>query len=549
MIYTTRKMPSTTQYALVTFGNFQRQGSLQDFHHESKWTSLPTISPPPKKHFEPQKMNTWFGIDNILRRNNSDYHKIGELIHKVNQTGSLSHVNVFNSSSEDEGEDQDDDKMKAKGSDNVTYVHPYESQDPGKDSKELKVQFVLDCDLKNGGHKGHKAHDHDSDNETYSEKKFRKRKPTTTPDPMFNPMFHVTESSVKQNTVQYANYANNVHSVFNFQRVPIKQVTKPTKPPPKYMYPLSDDSDQYYRPTRHTRKASSTTTTRKTTSTSTTTTKKPRVKNVYVDPPLVAEVSDVFENMYNYFEDAFTTKVKTGPKTPTISKKPTPTKNTNMPQQRRKKPKSQVPSRRKDRRRNGQYNRDRNRRRRPITKRSTIPNVITPPTYSQTYPPTYPPPPAAYPQPYPQLYPSVIASPFPPPVYPQMHPFPHIPQVVPQVKQQAFDATSAPNYRYTQDYSGQNAQKLTTNIQVTSQYVGKEPPTQPPANPDSESSEYGDALYDDDYSDEDYNREGEESEEDESEEEDDDFGLSFVSANCFLFISFHFFSAVKLCAE
>lgn len=206
------------------------------------------------------------------------------------------------------------------------------------------------------------------------------------PDPTL-----LTSSSVKKVPISYPFFPTNS---FN-QRVT-------TRPPLRLTY--TQNGVVYYDPTKAPANKVITTT-------------KPRIKHVYVDPPIVSEISDTFENVYNLFENALTTKVKVKPQNGKVAKK------------------------------------------RPI-KRSTVENVITAPTV-------------------------------------------------------------APYYRYTQ--SGvQNGQKLTTNIHVTSEYVGKDPELenikhQHQNDVSSGSDSYGDG-FDSEYDDDD----DDESEDDNRDDDDDD---------------------------
>lgn len=93
-----------------------------------------------------------FGINSILGRNVSDLVKLNQIITKVNKTGNLSRVKVLNSANRINSGQQPAQLLRQQPAQkNVTYVEPYESYDKEKDSKELKVQFVLDCDLKKDG--------------------------------------------------------------------------------------------------------------------------------------------------------------------------------------------------------------------------------------------------------------------------------------------------------------------------------------------------------------------------------------------------------------
>lgn len=330
---TTTKRPSPTPaVVLVTIKDFQPQQSYKKFNLNIQSTPLPVFNPQTNKQSittakqskRPQKVENFLGIGNILQQQHStDVQKLDQIIEKLNRTGSLSRVNV-----------QKPIRIATKAA--------IPNVDQQKDSKELKVQFVLDCGLKDMAETATK-----------------------------NPLLPVYQKKVP---IQYPSYPS---SVFN-RRIP-------TKVP-------SQKGVVYYIPPVKV----------------TTTTAKPRIKHVYVDPPLVGEISDTFENVYNYFENALTTKVKVKPSEKKAKKRP--------------------------------------------IKRSTVGNRITAPT-------------------------------------------------------------EAPNYRYTQSYGGQNGQKLTTNIHVTSEYVGQEPSTE--RSPDNEES-YASGPFSDEYDSGSY-------EDDDDDRDDDDY--------------------------
>lgn len=343
----------------------------------------------------PQVFSQFLGIDNILQQNRSDGEKLDEIMHKLNETGALTKVNVFNISTSTMKIRRKTTPMPLSTlrSKNVTYIRPYEQNDHQKDSKELKVQFVLDCDLK------------DSMN---SESNVRK------------PVYQQSQATqyispvpvVKKHPIQYPNF----DAVFN-QRFPIK------------------NSNQlfYYQPTRvpntvpkkPTKKIVNKVTTEKT-----------RVKNVYVDPPAVAAISNAFENVYNYFEEALTTNV--------VQKKPREKKRA---------------VKQKKIRATGQG-------RIPIRKRSTVSDRIA-------------------------------------------------------------ATTNKPEYRYTKSQTTGANQKLTTQIHVTSEYLGKEPeiaekPTDSESD-ESDSVDYGsEEEYDDEREDED-----EDDYDDGGEDDDGDYDFAF----------------------
>lgn len=146
---------------------------------------------------------------------------------------------------------------------NVTYAQLFEQHDHQKDSKELKVQFVLDCDLKDSMQSG---------------SGLNIRKPT------------VSKNSVPavKRPVYYPNYQNsfnqrfptkNTYGLLPNRRPSVVYPTKKPQPKPPIKGVLPTPSTQ-----------------------------KPKV--VYVDPPGIAVISNALENVYNYFEDALTSKEK-----------------------------------------------------------------------------------------------------------------------------------------------------------------------------------------------------------------------------------------------
>lgn len=354
----------------MTIKDFQPQ-SYKNFNHHVHSTRVPVFNLQIiKQSKRPQRVNNFLGIEHILQQNNSDIRKIDQIINKLNRNGSLSTVNVFNTTRND---------LRRSTLSHVSGIKPripYLDVEHQKDSKELKVQFVLDCGLKDMA------------------SSLKKPQPTLQ-----------TSNSLKKFPIQYPTYPN---AVFN-QRVPTKATVRPT---------YIKNGIVYYVPTKNSVKI--------------VTTPKPRIKNVYVDPPIVGEISDTLENVYNYFENSLTTKVKVKPRNKQVAKK------------------------------------------RPI-KRSTVGNSITPPT-------------------------------------------------------------TAPNYRYTHGYN--NGQKLTTNIHVTSEYVGKDPVTERPSKGESASYDSGsDDSYDDDGSDDDDDDDADDYDRDEGDDsygDDYDFSLGGgdVSVQC-----------------
>lgn len=342
-----------------------------------------------KQSKKPQKMSNFLGIETILQQPSIDVQKLHQIIEKLNKTGSLSRVNVFNNTSENLMYRQKATPSPQSLSRIIYPTVEHEQQhDHQKDSKELKVQFVLDCGLK--------------DMDSTSVKKLL-------------PTSSSSFAALKKVPIQYPSYTS---SVFN-QRITTKNPTRLT---------YTQQGNVYYIPTKQPVKVA--------------TTSKPRIKNVYVDPPLVGEISDTFENVYNYFENAMTTKVKVKPRNKNFKKHP--------------------------------------------IKRSTVGNSITPPTF-------------------------------------------------------------APYRQYTPSYGGESGQKLTTNIQVTSEYVGKDPVTKRPLKGQTdksyESESYSDdsEISDDDY--EDDNRGNDDGEDDEDDYYDFSLGGAIGGGDD---VSLHFECVHKL---
>lgn len=332
---------------------------------------------------EEYKIYDFLGIEKILHQNQSDVEKLDELVNKLNKTGALSKVNIESNTMQIRHSTTPLPRSTTlRFKDNIN-VQSYVQNDHQKDSKELKVQFVLDCDLKD-----------------YLNSNSNLNQPVI---PQTLPYTILSNPGVKKNEIRYPNY----ESQFN-QRIPTKK---------KVMSYYQTTRRSYYPTKTQTKWVVKTVTT-------------PKAKIKYVDPPAVAAISNAFENVYNYFEDALTTNV--------VEKIPRDKK--------RILAREKVPV-------HGQG-------RNPLRKRSTV---------------------------------NVLAT------------------------------TSRPEYRYTKAHSNGPNQKLTTQIHVTSEYVGTEPPGGVKQNEnisdESESGEYDDDL-DDAESDEEY------SDEDES---DYDYDFSFGS--------------------
>lgn len=247
---TTTQRPSTRGNLLVTIKDFQPQS----YKISSRNTHVPVFNEQTVKQSKrPQRLNNFLGIENILQQNNSDTSKIDEIIRKLNQTGSLTRVNVFNTSSRSAV--RKSTNFPGVMQSRISYPNvEHDLSDHQKDSKELKVQFVLDCGLKDMA--------------------------STLKKPLPTSQYQSPLSPLKK--LQYPTYPN---AAFN-QRVTTKSPTRLT---------YVKNGIVYYVPNKQSVKV-------------TTTTEKPRI--VYVDPPIVGEISDTFENVYNYFENAMTTKVR-----------------------------------------------------------------------------------------------------------------------------------------------------------------------------------------------------------------------------------------------
>lgn len=446
-------------------------------HDDDKWSSLPIISPPPKKQvLHSNYANNLFS--DILWRNNSDWKKLDGIVTKENEMGSMTKVNVPTVTRR---MDDDVDLLESYVSaseQKFTYLPPqnpkrmrvpHENQNVNgePDAKDLKVQFVLDCDYDD-----------------------------VTPSPNMNRFPSAKPHYIPSNVMEYS--PDSPQSVFNIHlisstRAPsfiqIQSSGYQTQTPQKYTYtarPTAPTPQRIKHPTKrkptyHPTEASVEATSTKsgavyyfpeefdvtppTTVKSFTVppatkrplktiTKKTPIKNIYVDPPMVAAISDTFERFYTFFENALTTKVRV-----------------------------------KDKEKGGQRSKSPRRKRgkkRPIRKRSTKVNRL--PVTDMTVPIFY-------------------------------------------------ASTVHPNYRYTQSNAGQKGQKLTTNIQVTSEYVGKEPSTDRPNHHDSNggsdySSSSSDYFAGDDYSsqgDDDIRDDEDEDEEDsvdDEESEGSDYGIS-----------------------
>lgn len=254
------------------------------------YVTLPDFRPPTttRRPFEtpssvanhPQ-LPDFSSIATILNQNESDFDKIDKIVKKLNVTGGVTQINVINVNNNNQTKirrkttnapsSQVASPMKRR---NVTYVHPFTKHDSAKDSKELKVQFVLDCDLKDALNR---------DEGTLAPVIRR-------PPPNYNGIQYqrppVTLRPLQQ--LYYPNYMQNALH----QQIPMRKVRVTTRRP-QYTY--------QYRPPLQMRPVK--------TVTQAPTKPKTKVKNVYVDPPGVAAISNVFEGAYEFFENALTDTV------------------------------------------------------------------------------------------------------------------------------------------------------------------------------------------------------------------------------------------------
>lgn len=205
-------------------------------------------------------IHQFLGVEQILKKNNSDATKLEQIIQKLNKTGVLNEVNIFNVSAIT--------AFQQKTTAKPLTPQIYRTQTNQKDAKELKVQFVLDCDLKDAMN--------------------NKINPNT-----------VSPMNYQQPQKQLVRYPNpNYGSAFN-QRIPVVASNQLVARPPKIYYAMPT------KPAINIQRI---------------TTPKTKVKTVYVDPPGIAAVSNVLDGVYSYFEDTFTTSV--------VKKDPLSTKST-----------------------------------------------------------------------------------------------------------------------------------------------------------------------------------------------------------------------------
>lgn len=210
------------------------------------------------KMSEEYRVHNYLGIQKSLHQNRSDVEKLDELVNRLNKTGVLSKANIQSNTMQIQHLTTPLPRStRLRFRDNMD-IQSYKLND--HQNKELKVQFVLDCDLK----------DFLNGNSNLNQPAISQLQ--TLP--------HITSNAgVKKNEIQYSNY----ETVFN-QRIPIR----------KQVMPYYQTTRPSYYPTKKFVKTVTT----------------PKVKIKYVDPPAVAAISNAFENVYNYFEDALTTNVE-----------------------------------------------------------------------------------------------------------------------------------------------------------------------------------------------------------------------------------------------
>lgn len=315
-------------------------------------------------------------ILSILNKNQTNFNKLDELVMQMNSTGSLTQINWINVNEKGE---------KMAESTPAPHLPIIDKVYRDKDSKELKVQFVLDCDLK----------------DSLQRQKGISLNPQVTRPVTRKPIQQLVQSPprVQSQVIYYP-----VAPASNYQDS-YQSPLKPIKFRPFQVPQTSFNSVTKSKPKP-----------------SKATTPKTNIKNVYVDPPAIASISNTFDNIYSYFEDVFTTKVKV-PRKQAKANHPSqiPVVSSNVMG-------GKLP------------------RHRPIVKRSTVSNS--------------------------RVRPSTIS----------------------------------PISRSTKFHSN-DVQRLTTQIHVTSQYVGKNPTTTVPSTTTEEYSEESDEyddLEEDDDDDDDY---------------------------------------------
>lgn len=238
-------------------------------------------------------------IVDILKQNKSEENKVHEIVEKLNLKGNLTKINVIHLKRNTSAYGP----TFPKHVDHRNYSIDLNADDSvgvQKGSKELKVQFVLDCDLKNALNKDKAALN-------------------------LNPAQILPERYPHPGEYQKLSYYYPTSPVLETQKRPGFIAYGIRKPQPQYTFVR-------------------------------TTTKAPEVKTKqkikYVDPPAISVLSNTFENVYNFFEEALTDNV--------IFKKP-PTN------------KLKKPATNQKHKINGNDRRKANRRpvRRPMAKRST----------------------------------------------------------------------------------------------------------------------------------------------------------------------------------
>lgn len=215
-------------------------------------------------------------IISILNKNQTDLNKIDELVMEMNSTGSLTQINLINVNEKETDVEQSTIAPHASG---------VESVYRDKDSKELKVQFVLDCDLKDALGKDKVAFGRPSTARPTTKKPFAA--------PAARPA--VRPAQVKPQVIYYPAPPT------SYYQNPYQNFLLPSPYRPNHLPAVSVVSVTKRKPVKAT-------------------TAKSIVKNVYVDPPAIASISNTLDNVYSYFEDVFTTKVKVPSKSKRVSK-------------------------------------------------------------------------------------------------------------------------------------------------------------------------------------------------------------------------------------
>lgn len=266
-------------------------------------------------------------IVDILKQNKSEENKVREIVEKLNLKRNLTRINIIHTK---RNVTNHYGPTFPKVIDRKNYTIDLNTDDSinaHKGSKELKVQFVLDCDLKNALNKdktGLNANRPQILPETYS---------------------YVADDD---DSAQYQKkpYYYSAQTALKTQRKPTftAYTTRRPQSRPRPQQTIA-------RPTTKAPKIK--------------TKQKQKQKIKYVDPPGISALSSTFENVYNFFEEAFTDNV--------VLKKPPINKVKNSAPNRKRK-------NNRNNRRQGTKNGNRKpvtrpQRRKPIVKRSTAPTL------------------------------------------------------------------------------------------------------------------------------------------------------------------------------